>query len=314
MDAVTVSPVDRTAVGASDSESLSPRPIQVYDFRRPATLAREHLRILELAFETFARQWGTQLTANVRVMSQVTPSSVCMQTYDEYVSQLPATTAMILCDMEGLEAKAVVQFPAAGALNWASHMLGSPTPADVPERKFTRIELSLLRRMLDETLEDLHYSMGSLLTCALSVDSVQYNSQFAQAAAKSEVVIVAGFDVRVGERTIASTIALPADAILPQLGAAHDGPNSPDGDVDVAEQLARQLAAIPIEVALEMTPKRVTPQAILDLSVGDVLALPHSSHQPLQLTVDGRHLGRAAVGTRGGRIAAVVVSTEENSA
>lgn len=297
-------------MGASDSETPPPRPVQLYDFRRPATLAREHSRILELAFETFARQWGTQLTANVRVMSQVTPRSVCMQTYDEYVSQLPDMTAMVLCDMEGLEAKAVVQFPAAGALNWASHMLGSPTPADVPERKFTRIELSLLRRMLDETLEDLHYSLGSLLTCELSVDSVQYNSQFAQAAAKSEVVIVAGFDVRVGERTITSTIALPADAILPQLGAAHEGPNAPVGEGDIA----KQLAGIPIEVALEMTPKQVTPNAILDLSVGDVLALPHSSHQPLRLTVDGRHLGRAAVGTRGGRIAAVIISTEESTA
>lgn len=301
-------------MGAPDPESPFTRTVQVYDFRRPATLAREHSRILELAFETFARQWGTQLTAKVRVMSQVTLLGVCMSTYDDYVSDLPADTAMILCDIEGLEAKAVVQFPAAGALNWASHMLGSPTPVDVPERNFTRIELTLLRRMLDETLEDLHYSMGSLLEAPLTVDTVQYNSQFAQAAPKSEVFIVARFDVRVGERTIASTIALPADAVLPQLGAAHAG-SHPDADAgDPAARITRQLAAIPIDVALVMTPKPVTPQSVLDLSVGDVLALPHPSHQPLQLTVDGRRLGRAAVGTRSGRIAAVVVSTEENPA
>ncbi len=299
-------------MGAPDPEIPFSRSVQVYDFRRPATLAREHSRVLELAFETFARQWGTQLTAKVRVMSQVTLLSVCMDTYDDYVSQLPDTTAMILCEIEGFEAKAVVQFPAAGALNWASHMLGSPTAVDVPERNFTRIELSLLRRMLDETLEDLHYSLGALLTQPLTVDSVQYNSQFAQAAAKSEVVIVAAFDVRVGDRTIISTIALPADAVLPQLGAAHEMTTASEGDP--AEQLARQLATIPIDVSLELTPKHVTPRSILNLSVGDVLAMPHPSHQPLQLSVDGRRLGRAAVGTRNGRIAAVVVSTEENPA
>ena len=67
----------------------------VYDFRRPTTLAREHSRVLELAFETFARQWGTQLTAKVRVLSQVECLSVQMQTYDEYAASLPATTAMV---------------------------------------------------------------------------------------------------------------------------------------------------------------------------------------------------------------------------
>ena len=43
-----------------------------YDFRRPMTMAREHARVLEMAFETFARQWGNQLTARLRAMAQVT--------------------------------------------------------------------------------------------------------------------------------------------------------------------------------------------------------------------------------------------------
>ncbi len=34
-------------------------PPEVYDFRRPMTLAREHGRVLERAFETYARQWAT---------------------------------------------------------------------------------------------------------------------------------------------------------------------------------------------------------------------------------------------------------------
>lgn len=310
MDGVTVSSVDRPEVGAPSPEKHPARTVTAYDFRRPTTLAREHSRMLELAFETFARQWGMQLTAKVRVMSQVTLEGVTMQTYDEYVACLPATTAMVLCSLEGFVAKAVIQFPAAGALNWASHMLGSPGPIDAPERTFTRIELTLLRRLLDETLEDLHYSMGPLLPAPIAVDSVQYNSQFAQAAPKSEIVIVASFSVRVGERTIASTMALPADAILPQLGDA----NPTETTENAAALLRQQVAGIPIDVSLQLSPKHVTPQTVLDLAVGDVLALPHPTHRPLQLSVDGRPLGRAAVGTRGGRIAAVVVSTEENPA
>ena len=100
------------------------KAVEVYDFRRPTTLAREHSRVLELAFETFARQWGTQLTAKVRVNSTVTSEQVLMQTYDEYAASLPPVTAMVLCALEDITAKAVIQFPTSAALTWVAHMLG----------------------------------------------------------------------------------------------------------------------------------------------------------------------------------------------
>lgn len=282
----------------------------VYDFRRPTTLAREHSRVLELAFETFARQWGTQLTAKIRVMSQVTLENVCMQSYDDYVAGLPPATTMVLCEAEGHGARAVIQFPSADALNWVSHMLGSPGASDAPERKFTRIEQTLVRGLMDEALEDLHYSLGALLQRQLVVSGIQHNSQFAQAATKSEVVIAAVLRVRVGERSTMATIAVPAEMLLPQLGEAN--PRSPVENA--AELLTEAIAGVPVDVAMVLGPAFVTPGTILDLAVGDVLPLPHPVHRPFELSVDGRRLGTAAAGTRSGRIAAVVVSTEETPA
>ena len=84
---------------------------EVYDFARPSTLAREHARVLELAFETFARQWGNQLTARLRVMAQVNLDGLSLSTYDEYVRGLPGTTAMMLCTIEQSRQTAVVQVP-----------------------------------------------------------------------------------------------------------------------------------------------------------------------------------------------------------
>ncbi|WP_281406967.1 hypothetical protein [Arthrobacter zhaoguopingii] len=37
------------AAPTSDSARSKPRTVEVYDFRRPTTLAREHARVLELA-------------------------------------------------------------------------------------------------------------------------------------------------------------------------------------------------------------------------------------------------------------------------
>lgn len=289
--------------------SAQPRTALVYDFRRPTTLAREHSRVLELAFETFARQWATQLTAKVRVLSQVSCEEVLMHSYDEYAAGLPATTAMVLCSIDSSAAKAVVQFPASAGLSWVARMLGGTGETQMPERVFTQIEQALVRRLMDDALEDLRYSLGALLTNDISIDGIQYNSQFAQAAPTSELMIVASFDVRVGDHRSRATVAIPAAVILPQLGESN--PTSP---VENARGLIEaQLGTVPIDVVLRLAPAPVLPGTVLGLTVGDVIPLPHSQHRPLDLVVDGHELADAAVGINGSRLACVVVSTKETA-
>jgi flagellar motor switch protein FliM len=294
------------AVGAP----AKPAPtVELYDFRRPTTLAREHARVLELAFETFARQWGTQLTANVRVVSQVSCEQVIMQSYDEYASGLPPMTAMVLCALGSSEAKAVVQLPAAAALGWVGYMLGSVRPRPVEERKFTQVEQALMRRLFDDALEDFRYSFGPLLVTPIAVDGIQYNSQFAQAAATGALMIVASFIIRVGDTSTTATVAIPAEVLLPQLGEAN-----PTTTVSNARDLVTaQLGGVPVEVALRLTPARVTPADILGLAVGDVLPIPHPAHRPFELAVDGKVLARGAAGANGARLAVVVVSTSPST-
>lgn len=296
---------------SAQSASAKPaRSIEVYDFQRPTTLAREHSRVLELAFETFARQWGTQLTAKVRVMSQVTCEQVGMHTYDEYAASLPPTTAMVLCPLEGPAAKTVIQFPTSAALSWVGHMLGGTGTHSAPERKFTQIEQALIRRLMDDALEDLRYSLGSLLVSPISVGSIQYNSQFAQAAAKSDLMIVATFEIRVGDRTEPATVAVPAEALLPQLGEA----NPTSATANARELVSAQVASVPVEVSLQLAPAAVTPNTILHLAVGDILPIPHPQHRPLDVAVAGQPLAHAAVGAKGSRLAGIVVNLEEKLA
>lgn len=302
LDAPTGSTATTVTVGAS---ARPQKTVEVYDFRRPTTLAREHSRVLELAFDTFARQWGTQLTAKVRVLSSVTCEQVQMLTYDEYASSLPSTTAMVLCALEGVSAKAVIQFPSSAALTWVSHMLGAVKPSALPERTFTPVEQALVRRLMDDALDDLRYSFGTMLADPISVGGFQYNSQFAQAAQKSDLMIVASFEIRVGERVAPGTVAIPADVLLSQLGESNPTIDA----ADARDLLGAQLASVPVGVSLTFAPAAVLPSVVLGLAVGDLLPLPHPQHRPLEISVDGQAVGRAAVGAAGSRLAGIVVST-----
>nr|WP_216852406.1 flagellar motor switch protein FliM [Curtobacterium sp. VKM Ac-2852] len=278
---------------------------EVYDFARPSTLAREHARVLELAFETFARQWGTQLTAKVRAVSQVTCEQVEMTTYDEYAASLPALTGMVLLPITGLTPKGVLQVPLDAALTWVSHALGASKPLPTPDRTFTPIEQALVRKIVEDALDDLRYSFGGLLAQDVAVGGFQFNSQFAQAAQKGDLMIVASFSIRVGDRIAPGTLALPAEAVLPQLGeaAAHVSP------ADARALLDAQLESVPVGVSLRFAPAAVLPTQVLRLAVGDVLPLPHPQHRPLTIAVDGEPVGTAAVGANGSRLAGIVVTT-----
>nr|WP_269437417.1 MULTISPECIES: flagellar motor switch protein FliM [unclassified Arthrobacter] len=283
------------------------KPVEVYDFSRPTTLAREHARVLEMAFDTFARQWGTQLTAKVRVLSQVTSEQVQVLSYDEYAASLPDNTGMVLFNMAATSAKAVIQFPMDAALSWVGHMLGGTGFQSAPERKFTHIEQALLGKIMDDAVEDLHYSLGHLLTSPLTLASVQYNSQFAQAAASGDPMIVATFEMVVGETTAPATVAIPAAALLPQL----DPLGAQSTHASPAELIQRQLTHVPVKVCLQLEPIVVKPAMVLRLAVGDVLNLGHPRHRPLNVTVDGQTLAQAAVGASGSRLAGSIVSIEE---
>ncbi len=283
--------------------------VEPYDFFRPAALSRDQSRMLELVYETFARQWGTQLTAKVRVVSRVTLAGTTLQTYDEYVDRLPETSAMVLLALEGVPARGVLQFPPTAVLGWISRMLGGSGRVAPRERAFTQIEQALVRRFAEDALEDLRYSMGPLLPLSASVESFHYNPQFAQAAATTDLMVVASFDIEVGDRTTSATLALPADALLPQVGVVEPQQTRVEGEAN----LRAHLAAAPVEVAVSFDPTPVNPRAVLGLAEGDVIRLVHPQHRPLTLTVAGQPVARAAVGANGNRLACVIVESQEAS-
>ncbi|WP_255596020.1 FliM/FliN family flagellar motor switch protein [Cellulomonas sp. C5510] len=287
-----------------------------YDFRRPMTMAREHARVLEMAFETFARQWGNQLTARLRAMAQVTLDGLSLTSYDEYVRTLPGTTAMMLCTIEQTRQTAVVQVPVSTTMVWIDFLLGGPGSGDPREdRELTEIELTLLRGVMQAALGDLGYAFSALAPLDVTFRAVQYNPQFVQAVPASDAVLVATFQMRVGEREDLATVMFPAELLLGAVRQA-DGTNGRSLEDQRAHEVAladleTAVEDVPVEVAVRFAPVVVRPRDVVGLAVGDVVPLSHPSSQPLDVVVDGVVLARAAAGNNGSRLACMVVTVEE---
>lgn len=288
---------------------------ELYDFRRPMTLAREHARALEMAFETFARQWGTLLTSRLRVVAHVSLDSVEMRSYDEYVRSLPAMTTVVLCSVDQGRSTAVLQLPLDTTMLWVDYLLGGPgLVGRVPERELTEIEWQLVREVLGHAVGDLSYAFASVCPLEVAVRSVQYAPQFVQAAAASEPVIVATFTMEVGSQTTTATFMAHAEMLLASLKAAEESDNRSVDEVREHQRslalMAEQVQDVPVSVGVRFTPQTVTPADVVDLQVGDVVPLRHRADTPLDVVIGDVVLARAALGSNGSRLACLVVSEE----
>lgn len=295
-----------------------PGPPVAYDFRRPMTLARDHSRVLEVAFETFSRQWGNQLAARLRALATVSIDSVTLRTYDEYVRSIPQQTVMIMCTVEPSRAAAVVQISSTMTMGWVDYLLGGPGMViGDAERELTEIEFQLVHDLLQHSLDDLAYAFAAILPMKVTARTVQYNPQFVQAVAASAPVIVATFSVRVGDLEDTATLMLPADVLLAGLRAREGTDNRTPAELAAHNEALAQLAAgvehAPVPVSVRFGPITVRPSDVVGLAVGDVLHLNHPTTRPLDVVVDDVVLARAAAGTQGTRLACLIVTSEETS-
>src|SRR3954471_16969899 len=187
-----------------------------YDFRRPVKLSREHIRTLQIAFETYARSCGTLLTTRLRVVSSVTLAAIEQLNYDEYVASLNNPTVIAVVVLDPLPGTALMEMSTSAAMSAIDHMLGGPGGPQ-PERPLTEVEMPLLRGLLERMLGELRYGFESLVDIHPKLKDIEYNAQFLRAHQPGDAVVVASFEMKVGTEECVASICLPFATILPVL-------------------------------------------------------------------------------------------------
>lgn len=289
-----------------------------YDFRRPIQLSREHQRTLQLGFDGFARQATTVFTSSLRTVCTVTLASIEQRTYAEYVDSLGASTYMTLFSAEPMPGLGVLEIPLFATMSCVDHMLGGPGSDDQPNRPLTEIEAGVIRGLIERLLGEMRYSLAPIVALEPTVTGSEYSPQFAQVAGAADVMVVVALDLKIGEREQRMTVCLPFSGLVPHLNsAASPGPVSDREQAQRAasrDRLQQQFAKVPVEVAVRFRATALDPASLAGLKPGDVLTLAHPAAAPLDVTVDGNTFAHATAGTRGQRLAALIVDTPKEQA
>lgn len=289
-----------------------------YDFRRPIQLSREHARILQLGLDGFAKQATTVFTSTLRTVCSVTLSSIEQQTYSDYVQSLGASTYMTIFRPEPITGSGILEMPVEATMVCVDHLLGGPGSPHQPDRPLTEIEGVVVSGFVTRLLGELRYSLEGVVTMEPQVVGVEYSPQFAQAAAAGDIMVVATFDLKIGDRDFRMTFTLPFSGLHPHLMTASAPTAMSDRErakqAMVAALLQEQFQQVPLDVVVRLRHTTVHPEDVSTLAVGDVIRLAHPAAAPLDVTVDDVVFAHATPGTHGRRLAAQIVAVPKHRA
>jgi flagellar motor switch protein FliM len=292
---------------------MEPTP---YDFRRPVKLSRENSRMLQIAFETFARQASTVMTSALRSVCQFTLISGEQLTYTEYIQTLPDPSYLTVFTLDPIQQPAVLHMPLAATMACVDHLLGGPGTEGQPERPLTDLESAVVGGLFERLVNEVRYAFASLVAVTPEIVGVEYSPQLAQVAAAADTMVVARMILQQGETEHDVSLCFPYNALLPALTASASDVVS-DRERAKREEASARLAAgfqdVPIEVGVRFRATTADPVDLASLAVGDVVRLRHPAEAPLDVSAADVVFAHATPGSHGQRLACLIVASPTQS-
>ena len=304
---------------AGDTETAEETPdgapmlnVKSYDFRTANRFPKEQMRTFHVVFETYTQLMSSSLSSVLRVSCECEILSIEECSYAEFNNSLPVPVVLAVMSAPPLHGSLIVQMSPEYAYMLISRLFGGGTTGE-NSKQFTEIELALVERILRQQCAVFDEAWDKVIGLSMQVDRIETSPQFAQISAPNEPVVVVIFNITMGEETGLFSICIPHTAIEPvsqQLNTKMWFSSGLRDDGKTEERLAALTGSlmntpIPLTAYFEQTPATVAD--IVNLQVGDVIKLDHSTDTPLTIKVQHIPKFRATIGTLGQKYAMQVV-------
>jgi flagellar motor switch protein FliM len=294
LNAVSTGDVDEGAARQATQAVETRKDVSVYDFKRPERVSKDQMRSLQSIHEGFARNFGASLSGFLRAIVEARVATTEQLTYSEFIHSLPSPTCFTLLSAEPLNGQMCLEISPLIVFPIVDRLLGG-TNAEIfiPQRPLTAIEDRLVGRIIERALTNLAEAWADLVKIDFKVTGSESNPHLVQIVAPNEVVVVLGFEIKIGARAGTMSICIPFNVIEPvisKLGAqswlaySHRPAQS-----DNEECVKQNLRHAGVEMKAFLAASEMTVADMLSLSRGDILRLDKLVDQPFVLQVEGRN-------------------------
>ena len=279
--------------------------IQTYNIGTQERIVRGRMPTLELVNERFARYLRIGLFNYMHRNAEVSVGPIRVQKYSEFIRNLVVPTNLNLVIAKPLRGTALFVFDPNLVFLVVDNMFGGDGRfhTRVEGRDFTATEQRIIQGLLNVVFTEYSKSWKPVHDITFEYIRSEMNSQFANIATPSEIVVSTTFTLEFGGATADMHICFPYSMLEPIRDLLYSTMQSDQlsSDKRWIGTLRKQLQGAEVEIVAQLGAGKITLGQILKLRTGDVI--PLNIPERIEALVDNVPLMECTYGQQNGQYA-----------
>ena len=279
--------------------------VRAYNLGTQERIVRGRMPTLELINERFARYLRIGLFNYMHRTTEISVGPIRVQKYSEFIRNLVVPTNLNLAAATPLRGTPLFVFDPNLVFLVVDNMFGGDGRfhTRVEGRDFTPTEQRIIQGLLNVVFNEYSRSWKPVYSVSFEYIRSEMNSQFANIATPSEIVISTTFSLEFGGTAADMHICFPYSMVEPIRDLLYSSMQSDQlsSDQRWILMLRRQLKDAEVEIAAQLATTTVTLGQILKMKAGDII--PLSIPEKIIAHVDDIPLMECRYGQQGGQYA-----------
>ncbi|WP_303785378.1 flagellar motor switch protein FliM [Azovibrio restrictus] len=279
--------------------------VRAYNLGTQERIVRGRMPTLELINERFARYLRIGMFNYMHRNTEVSVGPIRVQKYSEFIRNLVVPTNLNLVSAKPLRGTSLFVFDPNLVFLVVDNMFGGDGRfhSRVEGRDFTPTEQRIIQGLLGVVFAEYGRSWKPVYEINFEYIRSEMNSQFANIATPSEIVISTTFTLEFGGATADMHICFPYSMIEPIRDLLYSTMQSDQlsSDKRWISMLRKQLQGAEVELVAQLGSAEITLGQILKLRVGDII--PIQIPELIAVEVDGVELMECRYGQQNGQYA-----------
>lgn len=251
--------------------------VRPYNIGKQERIVRGRMPGLELINERFARLFRIGLFNFIRRNAEISVGPVRVMKYSEFIRNLVVPTNLNLVHMKPLRGTGLFIFDPNLVFLVVDNLFGGDGRFHmrVEGRDFTPTEQRIIQNMLNVVFEEMQKCWHPIHPIEFEYVRSEMNTQFANIATPSEVVVVTTFNIELGSGGGDFHVCLPYAMIEPIRDLLYSSMQGERLEVDErwTKLLTKQIQVAEVNLVATLGEAPVTLEQILNMQVGDVISL-----------------------------------------